>query len=117
MSQKNTVNFWSIAGINLLAWPGLGTFLAGRKLSGFIQATMSMVGAILTICLFLVLFKFASHEIESEKPIDSNLFFEQNSSLIFYGIIGLGIFSFAWFWAAISTYFISIQLRKNLKNE
>ena len=82
MSEKNPVNIWSITGINLLAWPGLGTLLAGRKLSGFIQTAMSLVGAILTICLLFVLFNFASIGIESSKPIDSKLFIEQKNSLI-----------------------------------
>ena len=111
MSEKNPVNIWSITGINLLAWPGLGTLLAGRKLSGFIQTTMSLIGAILTICLLFVLFKFASTGIESSKPIDPKLFIKENKSLIICGIAGLGMLAFTWFWAAISTYSIAKQLQ------
>ncbi|MEE2614046.1 MAG: hypothetical protein VYC62_00520 [Verrucomicrobiota bacterium] len=115
MSGKKTVNIWSITGINLLAWPGLGTLLAGRKISGFIQAAMSLVGAVLTICLLFVLFKFASIGIESSEPIDSQLFIEENRSLIIYGIVGVGMLTFAWFWAAISTYSIAKQLHSETK--
>lgn len=115
MSEKNPVNIWSITGINLLAWPGLGTLLAGRKLSGFIQTAMSLVGAILTICLLFVLFNFASIGIESSKPIDSKLFIEQNKPLIIYGIVGVGMLAFTWVWAAISTYSIAKQLRSEVK--
>ena len=115
MSGKKTVNIWSITGINLLAWPGLGTLLAGRKISGFIQAAMSLVGAVLTICLLFVLFKFASIGIESSESIDSQLFIEENRSLIIYGIVGAGMLAFAWFWAAISTYSIAKQLRIETK--
>ena len=115
MSGKKTVNIWSITGINLLAWPGLGTLLAGRKISGFIQAAMSLVGAVLTIFLLFVLFKFASIGIESSESIDSQLFIEENRSLIIYGIVGAGMLAFAWFWAAISTYSIAKQLRIETK--
>ncbi|MED5454557.1 MAG: hypothetical protein VX961_08520, partial [Verrucomicrobiota bacterium] len=77
MGKKKLVNTWSITGINLLAWPGLGTLLAGRKFSGSIQTAMSLIGAILTICLFVVLFKYASIlGVDSSKKIDSELFIE-----------------------------------------
>ena len=116
MGKKKLVNTWSITGINLLAWPGLGTLLAGRKFSGSIQTAMSLIGAILTICLFVVLFKYASIlGVDSSKKIDSELFIEQNKSLIIYGTVGFGALAFAWFWAAISSYSISKQLHSEPK--
>ena len=76
---------------------------------------MSLVGAVLTICLLFVLFKFASIGIESSESIDSQLFIEENRSLIIYGIVGVGMLTFAWFWAAISSYSISKQLHSEPK--
>jgi len=115
VSEKKPVNIWGITGMNLLAWPGLGTFLAGRKLSGFIQSAISLAGAALTICLLFVLFKFASIGIESTEPIDSKLFIEQHKQLIIYGIVGIGMLAFTWFWAAISTYSIAKKLGSKIK--
>ena len=113
MSEKGPVNFWGVTGINLLAWPGLGTLMAGRKISGGIQAMMALVGGLLTLCLFIVLFNFAFHGMDSNDPIDPRVFLQQNKSLIIPGTIGFGMLVLAWCWAAVSCY----QISKELKSE
>jgi hypothetical protein len=113
VSDKKPVNFWGVTGVNLLAWPGLGTLLAGRRISGGIQATMALVGGLLTLCLFIVLFNFAFHGMDSNAPIDPRVFLQQNKSLIIPGTIGFGMLVLAWCWAAVSCY----QIAKELKSE
>ena len=108
MSDKKTVNFWGVTGVNLLAWPGLGTLLAGRRISGGIQATMALIGGLLTICLFIVLFNFAFYGMDSNDP---RVFLEQNKSLIIPGTIGFGMLVVAWCWAAVSCYLIASELK------
>ena len=113
MREKGPVNFWGVTGINLLAWPGLGTLMAGRRISGGIQATMALIGGLFTLCLFIVLFNFAFHGMDSNAPIDPTEFLQQNKSLIIPGTIGLGMLVLAWCWAAVSCY----QIARELKSE
>lgn len=111
MSDKKTVNLWGVTGVNLLAWPGLGTLLAGRRISGGIQATMALIGGLLTICLFIVLFNFAFYGMDSNDPIDPRVFLQQKKSLIIPGTIGFGMLVVAWCWAAVSCYLIASELK------
>ena len=111
MSDKKTVNLWGVTGVNLLAWPGLGTLLAGRRISGGIQATMALIGGLLTICLFIVLFNFGFYGMDSNDPIDPRVFLQQNKSLIIPGTIGFGMLVLAWCWAAVSCYLIASELK------
>ena len=111
VSDQKTVNFWRVTGGNLLAWPGLGTLLAGRRISGGIQDTMALIGGLLTICLFIVLFNFAFRGMDSNDPIDPRVFLQQNKSLIIPGTIGFGMLVVAWCWAAVSCYLIASELK------
>ena len=115
VSGKKPVNFWGVTGINLLAWPGLGTLLAGRKISGGIQATMALVGGILTCFLFFVLFNYAFLGMESNRPIDPKVFLEQNRSLIIPGTIGFGMLVLAWCWSAVSCFLIAKDLQREAR--
>ena len=112
VSEKKPINFWGVTGVNLLAWPGLGTLLAGRRISGGIQATMALVGGLLTLCLILVLFNFAFHGMDSNQPLDPKVFLQENKSLIIPGTIGLGMLVLAWCWAAVSCYLIAKELKR-----
>ena len=108
VSDKKPVNFWGVTGVNLLAWPGFGTLLAGRRISGGIQATMALIGGLLTICLFIVLFNFAFYGMDSNDP---RVFLQPNKSLIIPGTIGFGMLVVAWCWAAVSCYLIASELK------
>ena len=87
--------------------------MAGRRISGSIQATMALIGGLLTLCLFIVLFNFAFHGMDSNAPIDPTEFLQQNKSLIIPGTIGFGMLVLAWCWAAVSCY----QIARELKSE
>ena len=114
MSEKKLVNFWGVIGINLLVWPGLGTLLAGRRISGCIQATMALVGGVLMLCLILGLFNFVFHGMDSDQSIDPNVFLQENKLLIIPGTIGFGMLVLAWCWAAVSSYQISKELQREV---
>lgn len=46
-----------LAGLNLLATPGLGTIMAGRWLAGLLQLALAGAGFLLIITWFVTLFK------------------------------------------------------------
>ena len=74
---------------------------------------MALVGGILTCFLFFVLFNYAFHGMDSNRPIDPKVFLEQNRSLIIPGTIGFGMLILAWGGSAVSCY----QIARELKSE
>ena len=96
---------WVAAGINLLAWPGIGTFVGGHKVSGAIQASMALIGGILSLSLIVVLFKLAlkldSHRFDTEE------FMAGNETYLIVGITVFFLLAFAWIWAAVSSFLIA----------
>ena len=96
---------WVAAGINLLAWPGIGTFVGGHKVSGAIQASMALIGGILSLSLIVVLFKLAlkldSHRFDTEE------FMAGNETYLIVGTTGFCLLVFAWIWAAVSSFLIA----------
>ena len=98
------MNPWIVAGINLLAWPGIGTYVGGHKVSGAIQAAMALIGGVLSLALIVVLFRFAM-KLDSTH-FDTESFMEANGMLFGLGGGGLGLLAFAWVWAAVSSFLI-----------
>ena len=96
---------WVAAGINLLAWPGIGTFVGGHKVSGAIQASLARIGGILSLSLIVVLFNFAlkldSHRFDTEE------FMAGNETYLIVGTTGFCLLVFAWIWAAVSSFLIA----------
>ena len=96
---------WVAAGINLLAWPGIGTFVGGHKVSGAIQASMALIGGILSLSLIVVLFKLTlkldSHRFDTEE------FMAGNETYLIVGTTGFCLLVFAWIWAAVSSFLIA----------
>ena len=99
------MNPWIVAGINLLAWPGIGTYVGGHKVSGAIQAAMALIGGVLSLALIVVLFRFAM-KLDSTH-FDTEAFMEANGMLFGLGGGGLGLLAFAWVWAAVSSFLIA----------
>ena len=104
------MNPWIVAGINLLAWPGIGTYVGGHKVSGAIQAAMALIGGVLSLALIVVLFRLAMKL--DLTPFDSThfdleSFMEANGMLFGLGGGGLGLLAFAWVWAAVSSFLIA----------
>ncbi len=107
--DKKPVSPWVSTGINLLAWPGIGTYMAGQKVTGTIQATLALVGGLLSLCLIAVLFRFAMKLVSTH--FDSESFVQTNGMLLGLGAGGLGMLSIVWIWAAISSF------QNHLKNK
>ena len=105
VTGKKPIRPWVAAGINLLAWPGIGTFVGGRKVSGAIQASMALIGGILSLSLIVVLFKLAlkldSHRFDTEE------FMAGNETYLIVGTTGFCLLVFAWIWAAVSSFLIA----------
>jgi hypothetical protein len=87
--------------INQLAFPGLGTLLAARKI-GFAQAALMLVGFFVAtgyICWFIY------HQIQL--LFDMNTTAQQFSATRFehwqIGAIGLGICAVAWTWSLVTS--------------
>jgi len=103
--DKKPVNPWLVTGINLLAWPGIGTYVAGQKAVGAIQAALALAGGLLSLSLIVVLFRLAM-KLDST-PFDTESFMEANGILFGLGGGGLGLLAFAWVWAAVSSFLIA----------
>lgn len=108
-SHKKPVNPWIVTGINLLAWPGIGTFVGGQKVVGAIQAALALAGGLLSLCLIAVLFRFAM-EMDSTH-FDTETFMEANGTLLGMGGGGLGLLAISWVWAAVSSFQIATRLK------
>ena len=95
---------WGYVLANQLATPGLGTFLAGRRMVGFAQATLAMIGFILVISwvLWFVLTCLRTFAV----PPNAGPFLRT-------GICGAALFVIAWFWALAS----SISILREARNQ
>ncbi len=100
--DKKPVSPWVSTGINLLAWPGIGTYMAGQKITGAIQATLALAGGLLSLCLIAVLFRFAM-KLDSTH-FDTESFMQANGVLLGLGGGGLGLLAIVWIWAAVSSF-------------
>jgi hypothetical protein len=77
---------------NLLALPGLGSFLAGRRVTGFFQAALALTGFGLTGFWF---FSFIALWFRTgEFPMDG--------AHLAVGLGGVGLFTAAWCWALVA---------------
>jgi hypothetical protein len=107
--DKKPVNPWLVTGINLLAWPGIGTYVAGQKAVGAIQAALALAGGLLSLSLIVVLFRLAM-KLDST-PFDTESFMEANGTLLGLGGGGLGLLAISWVWAAVSSFQIATRLK------
>jgi len=107
--NKKPINSWVVTGINLLAWPGIGTYVGGQKVVGAIQATLALAGGLLSMSLIMVLFRLAM-KLDSTH-FDTESFMEANGMLIGLGGGGLGLLAISWVWAAVSSFQIATRLK------
>ena len=114
--DKKPVNPWLVTGINLLAWPGIGTYVGGQKAVGAIQAALALAGGLLSLSLIVVLFRLAmmlfrlAMKLDST-PFDTESFMEANGTLLGLGGGGLGLLAISWVWAAVSSFQIATRLK------
>jgi hypothetical protein len=107
--DKKPVNPWLVTGINLLAWPGIGTYVGGQKAVGAIQAALALAGGLLSLSLIVVMFRFAT-KLDSTR-FDTEPFMEANGTLLGLGGGGLGLLAISWVWAAVSSFQIATRLK------
>ena len=107
--DKKPVTPWLVTSINLLAWPGIGTYVGGQKAVGAIQAALALAGGLLSLSLIVVLFRLAM-KLDSTH-FETELFMEVNGTLIGLGVAGLGLLAISWVWAAVSSFHISTLLK------
>lgn len=81
--------------LNLLATPGLGSLLAGRKLAGLGQLLLSIAGFLLVVIWFVDLMR----------QYYGQMFNEQTTHAQFAGglLIGGGLFAVAWVWSLFTS--------------
>ncbi|SVC72181.1 uncharacterized protein METZ01_LOCUS325035 [marine metagenome] len=108
--NKKPINSWVVTGINLLAWPGIGTYVGGQKVVGAIQAALALAGGLLSLSLILVMFRFVAMRLDSVQ-FDTDSFMEANGTLLGLGGGGLGLLAIAWVWAAVSSFQIATRLK------
>jgi hypothetical protein len=86
-----------------LVLPGLGTFAAGRRLSGIVQLIVSQTGFVLMVVWAL---SYARDWIQSgSRP-------ESITPLFKYGLTGCVLFLLAWIWSVASSVGILQDSRK-----
>ena len=102
--DKTPVKPWIVTGINLLAWPGIGTYVGGQKAVGAMQAALALAGGLLSLCLIVVMFRLAM-TLDSA-PFDTESFMEANGTLLGLGGSGLSLLAIALVWAAVSSFIV-----------
>jgi hypothetical protein len=90
--------------INQLAFPGLGTILAGRRI-GYAQATLMVAGFILTMA-FLIWYLVCAGRYAVNPTWSEQEFTSRYRPYLWSLYWGLALCAFAWVWALIS----SVQL-------
>ena len=84
---------------NLVSVPGIGTFLAGRRVTGALQMIVASIGFVMSMYWFVA---FIRHWIHTQSfPFDGGPLFR-------HGLIGCGVFACAWLWGLSS----GLQIRR-----
>lgn len=106
----NRSKAWACAAINQLAFPGMGTIMAGRRI-GYIQAALMLVGFVLAMG-FMLWFIYCAALSLANSGADQKQFVAQYRPYAWVGKSGLGLCVLAWCWSLLSTIAILRQSRK-----
>jgi hypothetical protein len=101
---------WTCAAINLLAFPGLGTVMAGRRW-GYVQATIMVVGFVLVMVFFGVGYA-AALQLATDIHWSEQSFYARLRAWGWAGGSGLLLCAVAWGWALASSIAIVRDARK-----
>ena len=102
---------WTCVAMNQLAFPGLGTIMAGRGV-GYIQAVVTVIGFFLLTgfmvwCIMDMMGELLGSGLDHEKLA------AQHRAYAWTWKVGLGLFLLAWFWALDSSVRIFRQVVQN----
>ena len=90
--------------INQLATPGLGSLMAGRRLSGTGQLVLAIAGFVLVLLWFIAVMRQFYGQIQGNvevKPVG------------WIGFTGMAVFVVAWLWALTTSLGLLREARKN----
>ena len=85
-----------LVGLNLLVLPGLGTLLAGRRVSGVLQVALAVAGFLFSVRWFSQLMTIAT-------TISADGFPDLEALPFRSIVVGLGIVLAAWLWSLASS--------------
>jgi hypothetical protein len=92
---------WTCAGINQLAFPGMGTVMAGRRV-GYLQAGIMVAGFVMVMVfmawLFAALFRYLGDSTWNEAQ-----FRTQKQSWNWVSTVGFVLCAVAWCWSLVSS--------------
>lgn len=102
---------WTCVAMNQLAFPGLGTIMAGCKV-GYVQAVL-MVGGFLLLTGFMVWLILGMMGELVGSGLDHERLAVQHRAYAWTWQVGLGLSVVAWFWALGSSFGILRQVAKS----
>jgi len=102
---------WTCFIVNQLACPGIGTIMGGRRVTGFIQAAIMVIGFVLALAygaMYLsAVYKFALDPGVSEAK------WKAMQPPLWMLLWGFGLCAVSWFWSLISSFQILHESRRN----
>ena len=105
----SAVRAWSYLGINLLATPGLGSVMGGRKMAGRGQLVFSVTGFCLIVAwIFQVSLGPAEAAMNGTDAAPVPAWWWQ------YGVLAFGI---GWLWSLITSVSMLIEAKNSGKNQ
>jgi hypothetical protein len=101
---------WTCFFVNQLAWPGIGTIMAGRKI-GIVQAVLMIAGFCMALAFGLMylsaVYKFAMDGTATEAK------WKAMQPSRWLGIGGFALCGVAWFWSLFSSFQILRESRRH----
>ncbi len=93
--------------INQFATPGLGSLMAGRRLSGAGQLTLAITGFIFFLCWFIAVMRQFYGQMQGNVEV---------TPVGWIGLIGLATFAAAWLWALATSLSLLREARRHQVN-
>jgi len=90
--------------INQFATPGLGSLMAGRRLSGAGQLTLAIIGFVFFLFWFLAVMRQFYGQIQGNVEV---------TPVGWLGCVGVAVFGAAWLWALATSFSLLREARRN----
>jgi hypothetical protein len=102
---------WTCVLVNQLAFPGLGTVMAGRRGVGYCQATIMVAGFVLFM-VWIVLGSLALMRLVQDPTTTQEDLYAAWRGTAWTGVLGLALSAAAWFWSLASSIEILREARQ-----